>query len=537
NFELPSQDIPFRDLRLKIQTSLDSWPCAGEPVTAGVSSFGIGGTNCHFVLEEAPGRREPSSLSPLSETKLAQAELLLLSAHSPTALRSLAAKVALMLEEQQEISLRDLCYTASARRSHHQHRIALVCRAREEVIENLHAFARGESPPAVSAGCHTADRHQKIVFLFSGLGSRWAGMGRELMKREPVFMASLIECDRAIREYLDWSLIEGLTSDKDHPRANAASASQCVLFAIQVSVAALLRSWGIEPDGVMGYGWGDIAASHVAGGLSLDDAARILSHLPPRSRLRSIAPSVPVYSTDSVARGNDTKSEIKRRPTAAVSTLTTKLLDEGYSIFLEISPHPILLPAIDRAAGDAGREVAALGSLRREVERAALLEAAGKLYTLGRSVNWAKLYAGNASFVRLPTYPWQRERYWIDPDQPHQMLEAPAPQERASTSEERGTVLQDFVRQQVAKVLMLAPADVDLHQHFIKLGMDSLMALELQSSIESVLGVSVPVVELLEELTIGELANQLHEQLHGGAGPGCARDDIVDRESWELLRI
>jgi len=152
-----------------------------------------------------------------------------------------------------------------------------------QLMESLEAFLQGEARPGLSSGRKLSTRRRKLVFVFPGQGSQWFGMGRRLLEQESVFREVIERCDRAMRLYGDWSLLNR-THDTDaaQSRLNEIDIIQPALFAIQVALATLWRSWGIEPQAVVGHSLGEVAAAYVAGALSLDDAVRVICH---RSRL------------------------------------------------------------------------------------------------------------------------------------------------------------------------------------------------------------------------------------------------------------
>ena len=183
-------------------------------------------------------------------------------------------------KEYEDQAFPDICYTASTRRTHHDYRLAVVSQSRQDAHDKLAAFIHNEAGPELISGHKTA-RRQKIVWVFPGQGSQWYGMGRDLLDQEPVFHAAIKECDRVMRKYVDWSLLEQLRANEEHALKRI-DVIQPVLFAIEVALATLWRSWGIKPDAVVGHSMGEAAAAYVAGALSLDDAAWIICS---RSRL------------------------------------------------------------------------------------------------------------------------------------------------------------------------------------------------------------------------------------------------------------
>jgi myxalamid-type polyketide synthase MxaD len=513
NFEEPNPHIPFDELALRVQTTLTRWPMEA-PALAGVSSFGFGGTNAHVVLQEAAASR--TAERPHAETgKTNSTYLLPLSARSPAALRELAQVYGGLLTRREfATSVHDLCYSASVRRSHHEYRLAVTGNSAEQLNESLAAYLREEARAGLSHGHKQSDRRRKLVFVFPGQGSQWFGMGRSLLEHDAVFRDAVERCDRAMRPYGDWSLLAELSaSETARSRLNEIDVLQPALFAIQVALAALWRSWGIEPDAVVGHSMGEVAAAHVAGALSLDDAARIIcrrsglvkrtigrgamaavelslddarralagfkdrvsiaasnsyastilsgeptaleavlvqlrardifcrmvkvdfaAHSPQMDPLRAemiealsgIDPqpaSVPIYSTvTGMATMNGSEPLFDApywarnlREPVLFSTAVQCLVEDGHDIFLEISAHPILLSSIRQELIHCRHEGAVLPSMRRgEEERGVMLGALGGLYTAGHEFDWRRIYPAGGRYVRLPFYPWQRERCWLE---------------------------------------------------------------------------------------------------------------------------
>ncbi|PYQ09020.1 MAG: polyketide synthase [Acidobacteria bacterium] len=514
HFREPNPHIPFETLPLEVQRTLGPWPEEMRPALAGVSSFGFGGTNVHMILEEPPAPAG-SSVSPGGPEPAAaeRAYLLPLSAKSPDALSALvgayrdAIGPAGQAGAASDAGLRDLAYTASRRRTHHEHRLSVVARSRRELADHLAAFLAGEARPGLATGRAPHGRRRKVAFVFPGQGAQWSGMARGLMSREPVFAAALETSAAAIREETGWSLIDELHADEAQCRLAAVDVLQPALFAIQVGLAALWRSWGVEPDAVVGHSMGEVAASHVAGALSLEDAAKVIcrrsrllrktsgkgamaavelsieqaaralagyedrvsiavsnspsstvlsgepaalediikelearsvfcrrvkvdvaSHSPQMDPLRgellellagvhSGPGTVPLYSTviDQASGGLDLDAAywVKNlREPVLFSLAVERLLAHGHAIFVELSPHPILLPAVQQTLRHLGKEGTVLPSLRRdEDEQASMLGSLGALFDLGRPVRW-EVVNPTGRPVRLPSYPWQRERFW-----------------------------------------------------------------------------------------------------------------------------
>lgn len=263
--------------QLRLQREAGAWPRPAEPLVAGVSAFGIGGTNAHIVMAEYP--RTPGSGE---GAVLPSAQLLTVSARTPAALRALAQVYERFLATASPELWQDICYTALKRRTHHQHRLALVAATPEAAAEQLASFGRDESAGTVSVGQKHWEASQRLAFVFSGQGSHWLGMGRDLLEGEPVFREMVGACDVLIKRITGWSLLAELQAPPEQSRLNHTEVTQPAIFAIQVGLAALWQSWGVIPDVVVGHSLGEVAAAFVAGGLTLEDAVLVVVH---RSRL------------------------------------------------------------------------------------------------------------------------------------------------------------------------------------------------------------------------------------------------------------
>lgn len=540
HFERINPQIPS-NLPLQVQQSLTPWPelNLNQPATAGVSGFSLGGTNCHMVLQEARVQRpeQPPSQSlsrldkpaPLPPKELNtdtdepagvdRPYLLPLSARSPHSLLDLAREYQRFLPGNPELGPHDIAHTASTRRSHHSHRAAFIGNTKQDWQTALAAFIHGEGPTQFAAG--GAHPRAKVVFIFSGQGSQWLGMGRQLLGEEPVFHAALEECDRAIQAESGWSLLQELMAPATSSRLGRIEIIQPALVSLQLAIAALLRSWGITPDAVVGHSMGEVAAAHVCGALSLRDAIKVIcrrsrlmqglsgrgamamvelssqeayhvvkraetrlaiaavngprstilsgdslaldealgqveqqkrffrrvhvdvaSHSPQMEALRtdllsalvnisSNAAAIPMYSTitgKAVAPGQLDAAYWYRNLREPVLFWPTVegLLATGHTVLVELSPHPILVSGVQEGLAEAKIDGTALGTLRREhPERRCLLETLGELYVRGQDVAWAQLYPNGGKCVSLPSYPWQRERYWITDSSPQADPEVP----------------------------------------------------------------------------------------------------------------
>ena len=285
HFHQPNPHIPFDRLPLVVSRQFSEWPAAQAPRIAGVSSFGFGGTNAHLVLEgfdekdrekgTGTGRVQPepvpiSLIDPSSEWP----RLLPISARSPEALRDLTRSYREALASG--LNLADVCHTSATRRAHHDHRLAVVAASADEAVGLLDSFLRGETRAGMASGRKAPGRRLKVGFVFSGQGGQWAGMGGDLLDHEPVFRAALEQVDRVVADLAGWSILDELRKDEAASRIGEPEMAQPVQFAFHLALAALWRSWGVEPVAVIGHSLGEVTAAHIAGALDLADAARIV---------------------------------------------------------------------------------------------------------------------------------------------------------------------------------------------------------------------------------------------------------------------
>jgi acyl transferase domain-containing protein/NADPH:quinone reductase-like Zn-dependent oxidoreductase/SAM-dependent methyltransferase/short-subunit dehydrogenase/acyl carrier protein len=278
HFKTPSPNIDFAALKLRVPTALEPLPKTGGTRVVGVNSFGFGGANAHVLLKEWPPRPQPEHL----ESHIDRAWPLVLSARSEDALRSTALRLSTWLEERSNANgnspvLPDLVYTLGARRNHHPHRLTLVAESIAEVMHELNRFATGE--PDTKARTGFAPRRgeaPRIAFVMSGQGSQWWGMGRELMRHQPVFRQTIERCDAAMRPWANFSLMEELGRTEESSQMHRTEIAQPAIFAMQMALAELWKFWGVRPSAIVGHSVGEVAAACVAGVLSLEQASRVM---------------------------------------------------------------------------------------------------------------------------------------------------------------------------------------------------------------------------------------------------------------------
>ncbi|MEV3993762.1 SDR family NAD(P)-dependent oxidoreductase [Streptomyces sp. NPDC049837] len=542
--------IPLDELNLKVQTQLAPWTePEGRRRAAGVSSFGMGGTNAHVVVEQAPAVEDV----PAGDVVLPVVPLVV-SAKSSVALREQAERVRAVRGPRPL----DVGFSLAAGRSVFEHRKVFVGDVEVEGVA---------SPVG------------RTVLVFPGQGTQWVGMGARLLVESPVFAARLEECGRALAPFVDFDLVELVREGGALDRVDVI---QPVTWAVMVSLAELWRSLGVVPDAVIGHSQGEIAAAAVAGALSLEDAARVvalraqvigrelaglggMASIPlPRTEVEArlgawagrldvaavngpkstvvsgdadaivefvaacqaedirarqvpvdyashsahverieaelldvLAPitprssDVPFYST--VEGGLIDTATVDAsywyrnlRQTVRFEDTVRVLLNEGFSTFVESSAHPVLTIGIQETA-----DVVAVGSLKREdggLDR--FLTSAAELFVAGVGVDWAALFTGTgARHVDLPTYAFQRSHYWLDT-----VTDAPSAATGPTVSAElrdEGHVL-DLVRQHTAALVGLTAGSVDVDATYKSLGYESVTGVELRNRLRAATGLPVP---------------------------------------------
>jgi polyketide synthase 12 len=501
--EEPSPHVDWSAGDVELLASPADWSPSDRVRRAGVSSFGISGTNAHVILEEAP----PVEVPPRGAEPPAIA--LVVSGRDEAALRAQAQRLRDWLVERPELEPVDVGFSLVAGRALLERRAVVVGADAQQLLAGLEAVASGETPAGVVAG--QVRSNAGAVMVFPGQGSQWEGMALELLDAAPAFAASMRACGEALSAYVDWSLEDVLRGAPGAPSLERVEVVQPALFAVMVSLAALWRSYGVEPTAVIGHSQGEIAAAHVAGGLSLQDAARVVAlrsqaiadqlaghggmaslALAPEAVAELIAPYgerlslaavngptsvvvsgevaaldelvarceaddvwarvIPVDYPSHSVRVEDLRERLARdladiEPRSGTvpffSTVTAELIDTaeldadywytnlrrpvrfndalealidgGVGALIEVSPHPGLTVAMVETVErrDAGGRIAVIGSLRRDDGGLGrFLTSLGEAHVHGIAVDWSRLFDGGRR-VDLPTYAFQRERYWL----------------------------------------------------------------------------------------------------------------------------
>lgn len=273
HFKEPNPEIPFAELNLSVVDRLVPMSDRGAAPVAGVSSFGFGGTNAHVIL-----RAEEQCAAP-ARTKAAdqpRAVPFFLSARGNDALKDMARSYSKLLRSPNAPPLADIAAAIALRRSHHSHRIALIGLGSEDIAAGLEAFTADQPALQLTNG-EAHGKESRVAFVFSGNGSQWVGMGRELLADDPIFARCVADIDAVLQPLLKLSVLEVLRKDAPADLYDRTEIAQPALFALQLGIVETLRSRGITAEAMVGHSVGEISAAYAAGALSLEEACRVIA--------------------------------------------------------------------------------------------------------------------------------------------------------------------------------------------------------------------------------------------------------------------
>ncbi|HEX8436100.1 non-ribosomal peptide synthetase/type I polyketide synthase [Archangium sp.] len=602
HFEQPNPGLELAGTPFSINARLSDWtPPEGLPRIAGVSSFGIGGTNAHVVVAEPPAVP--------AETASERWRVLPLSARSGAALAEAARRLGEALARRPELPLADVAHTLQRGRTPFEQRVSLVCRDVPGAVAKLERLARelarGERSPGVARG-------REVAFLFAGQGSQHAGMGRALYSAQAVFRAEVDRCAELLRPHLGLDVRELLLQPEGEAsgeRIHQTELAQPCLFVLEYALARLWMSLGLVPKAMMGHSLGEYVAACLAGVFSLEDALRLIlargrlmqalpegamlavalsadalrplleEHLhiaaynaPARCvvagpveaisrlerrleangngsrrlrtshayhspmmepalapfaeqvrRVRLSAPTLPFISnvtgtwiTPEQATDPDYWVQHLRQPVRFADGVASLLDAQGPErLLLEVGPGQTLGGLVRQCPGFSESH-ALRSSLPRPGSRADdaefFLSQVGEAWSHGAAVDWRGLAPDERRRrVSLPTYPFERQRYWTDqatpPPLPTQVpARAPLPGD-APLQEAVATIWRE----------LLGVSAVGLHEDFFDLGGDSLLSVQLGARLRETLQVDFPQQRILEHRTIEQLASFLQGAARAGA--------------------
>jgi len=503
HFKKINPHIPLEQSPFEIPLELREWQGDGKPRIAGVNSFGFGGTNATVIVQEAPESRA-------QEAKPQQAGLLKLSAKSEGALKRLAGLYADALGPLNESEAQAFAQAANQGKSDFEHRAFQVFDSKQELEKNLREFSKGK-PGGLSSGKLAQYTRPKVAFLFTGQGSQYPGMARQLYQEEPLVKKIFDHAQQSLAPYLKEPLLEVLFSEDSQKSGliHETAYTQPALFVLEYALAELWRSWGIEADCVLGHSIGEYAAACYAGVMSWEEGLRLsaergrLMQSLPKDGLMAVigAPEAivagaiaPFQREISIAGVNGPKNAVisgkKERVEAFVKYFSAQniptqiltvshafhsplmdpilpefekaaekvlfsaprlklvsnlsgsihekgvkldarywrdhlrgavkfhagmkaLAQEGCEVFLELGPEPHL-SGMGRKCLEGGNHSWIWSLKKGRGDVASLYDAVGKLYLKGVNPQWSALQDGPSKKVSLPTYPFEREKFWVE---------------------------------------------------------------------------------------------------------------------------
>jgi acyl transferase domain-containing protein/thioesterase domain-containing protein len=636
HFEKPNPNIDFENSPFYVNSRLSEWKSDGTPRRAGVSAFGVGGTNAHVIVEEAPVLESSSASRPH--------QLLVLSAKTSSALETATKNLIAYFKEYPEVKLPDVTYTLQVGRKAFSHRRMIVCQNIDDAVLTLEA-----ADPKRVFTVYQEKRNPPIVFMFSGQGAQYVNMGLELYRTESPFQEQIDRCSDILKPHLGLDLRDILYPAEENVEEAAQKLKQTfitqpALFVIEYALAKLWMSWGVHPEALVGHSIGEYVAACLAGVFSLEDAlslvatrGRLIQELPRGSMLavflseKQIRPflsenvSLAAVNGPSICAVSGDKEAIKDleeqlskknvdcrhlhtshafhskmvepildafaeqvkqvrlnppqipflsnvigtwitsdeamdpsywarhlRQTVRFSDCIQELLKEPNRVLLELGPGQTL-STLARQHSNRPKEQTVLSSIRHPKEEksdvAFILNTLGRLWLAGIEVNWSGFYKDERRYrLPLPTYPFERQRYWVEPLQQPQGVHASQaglakmednsqpltrqevqsdylPARRAEVQSDylapRNPELQsDYVapRNQVEQTIadiwqkLLGVEQIGIYDNFFDLGGSSILAGLLFAKIEEIFDKKLPLATLFEAPTVEQLATILGKE-------------------------
>lgn len=559
-------------------------------------------------------------LYPTREQAQEKPLLIPFAAKTPAILAGIAQAAKEWLEEHRAADAwRDLAYTLvrDAAQQPLPCRLVIVADSNESTRAALDAFLGGHEDTGlfvsnvVGAASPAEVIPPRVAFIVGGTGAQWIGMAPALMAQEPVFRRAIEQCAELFAHHADWSLIDELLAEQERSRLGELEIGAVATFSVCVGLERLLRSWGIAPDGIAGHSMGEIVGAHLAGGLTLEDAVRVIFHWsriqeqvitpgqmmavgmsaenarellasyegrislaainspqsitlsgdpaalreiqdileareifnrllqtggafhsyqmdpleqPLLERIAGITPrtaSIPFYSTVRLpARGAPTFDTAhwwqNLRQTVQLRAAIDQMRADGYNLFWELGPHPTMSGAIAECLAECveaqGRSGIILGTLRRREDTlTSLLHAAGAFYVRGGTLDWERLYAGQAR--RLVSLPEIRPRALARRDVDEQARRIDSATFSSADESLRTSLILEYLLVTGTQVMKISKPRLSPDLSWIELGLDSLQATQIRSLLESELGVTVPLTRFLDGKSLTAFAEHLASQI------------------------
>ncbi|MEM1252990.1 MAG: amino acid adenylation domain-containing protein [Cyanobacteria bacterium P01_H01_bin.21] len=499
-------EINLDQIPAQIPTQLTPWPMSSGPRLAGINSFGTSGANAHAVLEEAPvfPETQPARKLPVS--------LLPLSAKTPAALVELVQRYAQFLQENPKVELADLCFTAGVGRSHFQHRCLFTATSIPQLQQALNDYLHANDTLNSAANNEPDAPPSNVIGFFPDITEDLGNCGQLLMQTQQKFRAAVEHCNQVLTEKLQVAAIDIAAADGVN--------TSLLNVVVQYALTELWQSWGLHPSAWMGTGQGRLMAAYQAGYLSLIQL------------LEWTVKAVPITSLQSPT---GLLHDEFNQPIP--SDLVLEWLQPKQPSKLVIPPQGpeqiLIVGNIEPSWGTSKHWIPAVDP----VQPSTLLLSLGELYQRGFAIDWAGFYDDtNHRRIPLPTYPFQRQRYWNDLAEKAAPLHHPATAAVLDSDLTLAGLLALHPEQQQARL------EQDLTARFAQaigvdrdrssdtepltamtpistLALDSIMAIELKFDLEKCLGCAVPLAQFLTSHTIADLAAQILASLTSSTVP------------------
>ncbi|PZV23418.1 MAG: hypothetical protein DCF12_19045 [Snowella sp.] len=505
HFQEPNPAIPFAKLGLKVQENLEFLPKELEPIRAGVSAFGLGGTNAHVLLESVPSKSK-------ADPNLLPLQIFTLSAKSPTALQTLVQRYKAFLEDKPEASLMDICFTANTRRSQFKHCLAIITKSKDQLKDQLNLYINKQLSLGVFSGQIRRRKPAPVCFIFSGESDKIKPLIKLLYKSQPALDSVLEPLELILHSHIGRSFLELIEEENlDNPLSN-----QLVNFLCEYAIAQLWRAWGIEPGMAIGYGTGNYAALVVAEILTLEDIISLILQKEDLKLIQNFRPAkIAIVSsvTNNTIQMNQiidfeqwqkefdfTKNNVKNLPNSLLDS--SQILLDICSIQIKNSE----LETIDdyNINGD---------------NLTSLFSTLIKFWLMGIKNNWSKVEDYKQCYpISLPNYPFERQSYWINASST--ILNNQNENQIANNQNKLEQLDQEFVAPrdelelQLTKIWekVIRSKPIGVRDNFFDLGGNSLMATKLFSQIEKVFQTNMPISAIFQAPTIEELAKILRHE-------------------------
>jgi acyl transferase domain-containing protein len=617
HFKNPNTHISWDDIPVKIPTELTNWDNVGSPRIGAVSSFGISGTNAHVIIEEAPKVDDTKQAKVNKKSYLA----LPVSAKTDAALRDNAKKYFEFLNSS-SAPVAEICASAALRHTHYKNRYLAVGNSIEELKNSLSLCINDEIEiPNID----DVTIEHKPAFVYPGQGSQWIGMGQNLYEKEEVFKQTIDDCEKVFNQFVDWSLKEELFKTEPESRFKEIDVIQPVIFAIEVALTELWKSYGVEPQVVIGHSMGEAAAAYISGALSLTDAARVMcersrlmkkisgkgsmlaaeinvdeakkyidgnsdkvsiavnnsyrstvisgdtktleeiagkleqqkifnvfvkvdvaSHSPQVDLIkdelkRILAPiqprksSVPMFSTvkNDYINGEELGADYwvdNLRELVQFSAATQKLIEDQVTLFIEMSPHPILCVPIEQNLDQMEvKNISVVPSLlKNKDELISFATNFGKTYSIGNKIDWSVFYSDDFTTVPLPTYSWQHSKFWLEmgeheyedvnlekdiEEKDKSVMDFATELKTINSPDEHKNLMIEQLKRIVAKSTGTPISEISNDSNFKKVGVTSLIVIKLSMRLEKIIGIKVQPTIFWTYPTFNQLSEHLLEKI------------------------